>query len=386
MSSTDTIPEIAAANASNANAGAAANAAAIAAVLEEKEKEWEMKREQEQEIRRIARQNVDQVVAIFTQAIQALCRYECQACVTLLHQLPPRHLRSALASQLIGKAYYESNEYKPALTALREMLRLEPFRVTGTETLSTALWHLRKDKHLCALAQQVVEIDKFAPETWCVVGNCFSLQREPDTAIRFFHRALQIDPSFTYAHTLCGHEQVNNEDLEKAVASFRLAILYNDRHYNAWYGLGSIYFRQERFELATHHFRRAMEINPASSVLHCYLAMALHAEGIHEKTEEALEVLASAISRDSRNPQLHFQKAHILVAEGNLEDALDALLVVKEYAPKEAHVYALLGQVYQQLGEAQQAILHLNTAIDLDPKQASALKALMDRIDDPPLQ
>jgi anaphase-promoting complex subunit 3 len=56
---------------------------------------------------------------------------------------------------MIGKAYYELNEYKPAVLALREMLKLEPFRVQGLDTLSTALWHLKKDKELCALAQQV---------------------------------------------------------------------------------------------------------------------------------------------------------------------------------------------------------------------------------------
>lgn len=59
--------------------------------------------------------------------------------------------------------------------------------------------------------------------------------------------------------------------MEKAVASFRAAILCNDRHYNAWYGLGTIFFRQERFELSEYHFRRAIQINPNSSVLHCYL-------------------------------------------------------------------------------------------------------------------
>lgn len=59
--------------------------------------------------------------------------------------------------------------------------------------------------------------------------------------------------------------------MEKAVESFRSAILYNERHYNAWYGLGTIYYRQEKFELAECHFRRALAINPASSVLHCYL-------------------------------------------------------------------------------------------------------------------
>ncbi len=35
------------------------------------------------------------------------------------------------------------------------MLKVEPFRLTGMEILSTALWHLRRDKDLAALAMQV---------------------------------------------------------------------------------------------------------------------------------------------------------------------------------------------------------------------------------------
>jgi anaphase-promoting complex subunit 3 len=58
------------------------------------------------------------------------------------------------------------NDHKAAVLALREMLRLEPFRVKGTEILSTSLWHLKKDKELCSLAQQIIEVDKFSPETW----------------------------------------------------------------------------------------------------------------------------------------------------------------------------------------------------------------------------
>lgn len=86
----------------------------------------------------------------------------------------------------------------------------------------------------------MVEIDKFSPESWCVVGNSFSLRREHETAVKFFERALQLDRSFAYAHTLCGHEYVCNEDLEKAIQSFREAIYHDDRHYNAWYGLGKL--------------------------------------------------------------------------------------------------------------------------------------------------
>jgi tetratricopeptide (TPR) repeat protein len=248
------------------------------------------------------------LLCIFASAYQSLCFYRCVDCIHILHSLPGAHFKSGWVQHLIGKAYYELCDYKPALLSLKEMVRIEPFRVKGTEILSTVLWHLKREKELCALAQQIVEVDKQAPETWCVVGNCFSLQRETDTAIKYFQRALQLDNRFIYAHTLCGHELVNNEDLDKAVACFRMALLCDDRHYNAWYGLGSIYYRQEKHEMAELHFRRAIAVNPISSVLKCYLSMVLHAQNRLDKTHEALQILADASAGDPRNPQVIFSR------------------------------------------------------------------------------
>lgn len=174
-----------------------------------------------------------------------------------------------------------------------------------------------------------------------MVGNCFSLQHEPEAAIRFFQRALQLDPSFSYAHTLCGHEYVANEDLDKAISSFRQAIRCDERHYNAWYGLGAVYYRQERLDLAEYHFRRAGNINSISSVLQCYMGMVLHAQnnmgsssgnsnnGENDedeaggdnndgynlaREEEAFEILRDAAQLDPKNPQLHFQMVHVLLS------------------------------------------------------------------------
>lgn len=50
----------------------------------------------------------------------------------------------------------------------------------------------------------------------------------------------------------------------QAVACYRMAIRTDRRHYNAWYGLGSIYHRQEKYDMAEYHFRRALSINPQS--------------------------------------------------------------------------------------------------------------------------
>lgn len=323
---------------------------------------------------------------MFGHAYRLLCAFKCMDCIRHLQQLPRRHYSSGWVQHALGKAYFELNDYKASQLALREMLRLEPFRVAGTEILSTALWHLKRDKELCSLAQQVAEIDKLSPETWCVVGNCFSLQREHEAAIKFFDRAIQLDKSFTYAHTLSGHEYVCNEDLDKAMEAFRKAVYYDDRHYNAWYGLGTIYFRQERLELAEYHFRRAVDINPTSSVLQCYLGMVLNSHNRMEKNLESIDLLSKACRADNRNPQVYFQLAHVLLSNGShrcLQEAVNALKVVKEFAPKEPAVYALMGQVCYKLGWKDDALRNFNSAIDLDHKQAAILKPTLDLIQDP---
>jgi anaphase-promoting complex subunit 3 len=326
------------------------------------------------------------MISVFGTAICKLMSFDCAEVIDLLHKLPPNLFASGLTHQLIGKAYFEMNDYKLSVLAYREMLRLEPFRTQGLEYLSSALWHLRRDKELCALAQQVADLDKLSPETWCVIGNCFSLQHEPDSAMRFFQRAIQLDESYPYAHTLLGHEYVHNEDFDRAVQSFRSAILHDQRHYNAWYGLGAIYYRQERFELAEYHFRRAMSINATSSVLACYLAMVLQAQNQSDKTMESLSILQNAITRDTKNPQLHFQRAHILFAIDEIEEAVHELELVRNLAPREPPVYSMLGRAYQRLGRSDEALKHFLYAMDLDPREGTALKADFESLGEASLQ
>ena len=64
---------------------------------------------------------------------------------------------------------------------------------------------------------------------------CAPLQpQEHENALRFFQRALQIDPTFTYAYTLAGHEYAANEDFEKGLSCYQNAVRLDPRHYNAW--------------------------------------------------------------------------------------------------------------------------------------------------------
>ncbi|XP_041122585.1 cell division cycle protein 27 homolog isoform X2 [Polyodon spathula] len=298
----------------------------------------------------------------------ALCSYNCKEAIGILSQLPSHHYNTGWVLCQIGRAHFELAEYMQAERIFSEVRRIESYRVEGIEIYSTTLWHLQKDVALSALSKDLTDMDKNCPEAWCVAGNCFSLQREHDIAIKFFQRAIQVDPGFAYSYTLLGHEFVLTEELEKALACFRNAIRVNSRHYNAWYGLGMIYYKQEKFSLAEIHFKKALDINPQSSVLLCHFGMVQHAL---KKSEHALETLNKAVSIDPKNPLCKFHRASILFANEKYKAALQELEELKQIVPKESLVYFLIGKVYKKLGQTHLALMNFSWAMDLDPKGAN---------------
>lgn len=313
------------------------------------------------------------------EALHAMHNFEHTQTIQHLSKLPRRHYETGYVLELVGLCHFESADYKKAEQAFQRVWKIEPRRVEGLEYYSSALWQLRKEVELGHLAQQSLQYDRLAPQVWCVVGNCFSLQKEHDTAIKFFKRAIQVDPSFTYAYTLCGHEFVANEKFDKAIPMYQHALNVDVRHYNAWWGLGNIYHRQEEHESARYHFLKALEINRSNSVLRCYLGMVLNSLN---NPLMALENFDRAAQGELQNGMAHFQNACVLMSLDRYEDALKDLKKVHALAPKEACVHFQLGKVYMKLQEDKKALQHFNTAMDLnrDSKDYQTIKTHIERL------
>ncbi|KAG5553669.1 hypothetical protein RHGRI_011534 [Rhododendron griersonianum] len=287
------------------------------------------------------------------------------------------------------------------------------------------LKHLKEDMKLSYLAQELISTDRLAPQSCvgqnsiceadciikCAMGNCYSLQEDHETALKNFQRAVRLNSRFAYAHTLCGHEYVALEDFENGIKSYHSALRIDGRHYNAWYGLGMIYLRQEKFEFSEHHFHMAFQINPRSSVIMSYLGTAFLAlkvcaflldRGspvpkrkfyllrlsefgslyIWQKNDEAFEMMEKAILADKKNPLPLYQKANILVSIEKFDEALKVVEELKEYAPQESSVYALMGKIYRRSNMYDKAMLHFGLALDLKPPatDVATIKAAIEKL------
>ncbi|XBI11823.1 hypothetical protein VPH35_138801 [Triticum aestivum] len=307
------------------------------------------------------------------------CLFKCQEALEIYRKLPEPQFNTGWVLCQVGKAYFELVDYLEADHFFELAHRLSPCTLEGMDIYSTVLYHLNEEMRLSYLAQELISVDRLSPQAWCAVGNCFALRKDHETALKNFQRAVQLDSRVAYAHTLCGHEYSALEDYENSVKFYRCALQVDERHYNAWYGLGVVYLRQEKFEFAEHHFRRAFQINPRSSVLMCYLGMALHAL---KRDEDALEMMEKAIFSDKKNPLPKYQKALILVGLQKYQEALDELERLREIAPHESSMYALMGKIYKQLNILDKAVFCFGVALDLKPPAAdlAIIKSAMEKV------
>jgi len=115
--------------------------------------------------------------------------YNCVAAISHYKRLKPSQQETGWVLGNQARCYFELGNYEESIKFYRKMMELEPWRTDGLEWLSTAYWHLQKETELSALAQDLMKSNRTNEvATWVAAGNCFSLHKEHETAIKFFKR------------------------------------------------------------------------------------------------------------------------------------------------------------------------------------------------------
>ena len=336
----------------------------------------------------------DTVLSVLEHAYASLCQYQCRDALAYFALLPDSQRLTGWVQHQIGRAHLELLHFSAAQQSFKLMRQVDPYRFEGLELYSSCLFQLEEKVELSHLSQQLLAIDRQRPETWCVVGNCFARSKDHEAAIKYFRRAIRTDPDFTYAYTLCGHELFTNEEYDEAIRCFRQAMVKDPRHFKSWYGLGTIYHRQQKQELAEFHFRKAIEINPRNTVLHVYVGIVRLARAVTAEAGKrdvylhaALESLAKASELEPTNPLANLHRARVFSEMGDYRSAVAELEVALDFAPQEFLIYTQLANACKMLSQQNNisnaerrsliddAVRHFTSAVDIDRKQSQAIKA-----------
>jgi anaphase-promoting complex subunit 3 len=299
------------------------------------------------------------------EAEAALTRYDSGAVLRCLAELPLGMAQTGWFMEMHGRAYFEQANYHMAAEWFGRCREKAEYHLKGLELYSTALWHLHREMELSALAQDLTQRFRHSAESWCAAGNCFSLQKDNDTAVRFLERAIQLKPTFAYPYTLLGSEYLELDQVEKARQCFRTAIRHQPRSYYAWFGIGSVYCKLGKLELAERYYRKALRINQVNPVLMCHVSVMLQRQS---KSTESLALLERALQLHPSHALCLYQKAETLFALSKYDQCRETVERLKQLVPKEPKVYLLAGKVHKKLNQQHLALMNLSWATDLDPR------------------
>jgi anaphase-promoting complex subunit 8 len=240
----------------------------------------------------------------------------------LLEPMPDQRLfySTHLKSQL-GVVHYHLREFEQALEWFHQIE--DPFSLEHKDVYSNILYVKEDRVALSHLAHQAVVVDKYRPETCCIVGNYYSLKQQRHKAVLYFQRALKLDRSYTSAWTLMGHEYVELKQTESAMEAYRRAVTVSPKDYRAWYGLGQTYEFLNMHLYALFYYRKASMLRPYDARMWCAVGLCYVALG---RTADAIRAYERAVAQEDTEGIATQKLASLYRQEGQLEKAAQCYL------------------------------------------------------------
>ena len=312
-------------------------------------------------------QEFKRMVYAFYRILKASSQYNSYNAIRVINRELPSHICNNMpwCQAQLAKLHFEIVNYDMSLLYFMNLRRIQATRLKDLEIFSTLLWHQSDKVKLSNLSSELIDAFPDKPQTWCVLGNYFSLQKDHEEAIKAFEKATTLNPRFSYAYTLQGHEYASNESFDIAKEFYMKALACDPQHYNAYYGMGSCASQMGKFEEALLYFEKARIINPVNVVLICCCGTEL--EKLYHN-EMALKYYELACKLDPRSVLAKYRRAELLFTMNRYSVALGQFEELIRLDSENPNLHFMLGKILETLGRKKDAIREYTIALHLDPK------------------
>lgn len=201
-----------------------------------------------------------------------------------------------------AESAYTEQRYDEAVTLLSTYVGEQPENPWGHYLLGVSAWRAGNLTVAQASLFRTLELDSTHVKARRNLVRVLLEAGRPDQALEHARIALEQDTT-SESVRLLGRTYAGLGQVDDAVATFREAIVLNDRDVWAMNNLGTLHFEQGRFDDALGPLARAVELAPEVGTFQNNLGLALERTGHFRAAETAY---LSAITADStyENPRL----------------------------------------------------------------------------------
>ena len=300
----------------------------------------------------------------------------------------------------LAEAYRTSGRIREAVLETRQLVEKDPDNLAGRRLLGRIYFQTLGEldpstpprQTLQLAIEQFEHITRLDPEStddWVTLARLYRMANEPEKAEAALKTALELEPQSEAAlaalasiYTDRGeHEKATallqgasagtssnvlgalayayeqSGEIEKAVDTYRRALLLDTENYELRRRLAETLLRSEQIDAAIAEYQVLLEIDPEDAEAYLRLSQLFR----HRKQfGEARDAIESAKRLDPDNLEVGFNEALLYEAEGNFDGAIGVLSTMLgrmtsstgQYSPEEKRARAIvlerLGQTYRQ--------------------------------------
>ncbi len=195
--------------------------------------------------------------------------------------------------------------------------------------------------------------------------------------IAYYQSVVKLLPQKADAHGMLGFCLYQAGHDERAIAAYHKAIGINRHFFWFHYNLGSIYYKNGRYEEAARSFKTALEKSFDAAMMFIQLSRKIYHPLIVNRSDYSGDFLKEKYQTDSRHSYAFLIRAYYAL------EKFDEVIKIAHYAdslsdgaPDKEFLYYYMGVSFFQKKENEKAIFFLQKALERNPKNADAFGSL----------
>jgi tetratricopeptide (TPR) repeat protein len=215
--------------------------------------------------------------------------------------------------------------------------------------------------------QRIADTFPTDPEAQSELGEVYEATNLPDLAIRYFKRALDVDPGSLIALNGLGLSYMDQHAYAQALSQFKTCLLHDSYNYACMDNMGATYLEMAQFGQADGILHQAHQLFPERGEALVNLGYLTDARGDWKK---AVAYYVEAMTVYPYSPDAYIDLGYTYNAHGQYQLAEQALIKGLAVAPYDGRLHFLLGDAYEHQGNQNMAEQQYKAAAsvqDIDP-------------------
>jgi len=225
-----------------------------------------------------------------------------------------------------NRAYGQGN-WDEAITALQEVIKLQPDQVT----------------------------------VYYYLGETYRLKGDPGNALQYYNTAIQKNENFGPAYVGLARARLQLDPNANILPLLDDAIRLDPNFGDAYLERANIKIRDNDIQGAIADLGEANKVLPNSPLIFYYLAQARLREGDYEA---ALEAAQLAKEQDPAHLPTYLLIGRVQAALGNYDEAIETLNFYLQYAPEDFSTYIFIGKMQFNQGKYEETIQTMDAVIE----------------------